>query len=250
MSTVYVGEAQVQFLNSQNFVQGAPGTNGNFQQGVIGPQTPDSFPQVVGLNATDPSAGGGTLIPGSGSTLQNFNMASYAEDVVMVLDPSTGDQVLTSAHLMKCNVLRGSRVMDHPLENGSIVSDYRIVLPIEIEMGILVDSTDGTDTYDELLTLFNNATFLTVQTNAGTFDNLIIENTPHDETPDMFGILQLTVRFREILLVTVQFQALAPTDVAVSSDASTIQRGEQTPSTTVLQDIVSGVQNVFSSGSK
>lgn len=156
-------------------------------------------------------------------------LSSYNQDVVGIFDPATGNQLFTEAAAMKCNVNRSSKIMDHPLENGSPVSDYKIINPIEIDLGIMIDSQDLANTYGLISAAFASSQFLTVQTNAGSFVDMVIQGLPHDESPDMYGMLVLGLRLREIQLVTVQFQALTASDVEKPTDQSTVNIGEQTP---------------------
>lgn len=156
-------------------------------------------------------------------------LSGYSQDVVGIFDPDSGEQLFTEATAMKANINRNSKIMDHPKEDGSPVSDYKIILPVEIDMGILIDSTDQEDTYDLIKTAFLSSQFLTVQTNADVYTNMVVSAMPHDETPDMWGMLVMGLRLREVQLVTVQFQQLAANDVANTTDQSTVNTGEQTP---------------------
>jgi hypothetical protein len=177
----------------------------------------------------------------SSDTMNQFT-SSYTYDVVAIVDPDTGVQLFTSAELMKANVGPTSKIMDHPLEDGSPVSDFKIILPVSLELGLLIDTSNFDGVYQEIMDAFLDSTFLTVRTNADTYEDMVIEALPHDETPEMFGMLQLSLRLREVQLVTVQYQALQSTDVATTTDQSTVDRGEQQPQTSnsALYDITKG----------
>jgi hypothetical protein len=132
--------------------------------------------------------------------------------------------------------------MDHPLEDGTPVTDFKVIMPVVIELGLLIDTSNFDGTYQDIYDAFLDSTFLTVRTNASVYENMVIESPPHDETPEMFGMLQMSLRLREVQLVTVQYQALQQTDVATPTDQSTVNRGEQQPQPTnsALYDITSG----------
>lgn len=165
--------------------------------------------------------------------------STYTYNVVDVIDPNTGVSMFNSVNVnaMKCNVLRASKIMDHPLENGSPVSDYAIVLPIQMEMGVFVNALARDGAYQLIAEMFESKTFLTVTTNADTYENMVIEAMPHDETPEMFGMLAIGVRLREVQLVTVQYQALQAQDVSDQTAQSTANVGEQQPSSSVAYDL-------------
>lgn len=190
--------------------------------------------------STIPEFEDGTLSPiveGDDDTTNQFQ-SNYTFDVVATVDPDTGEQLFAAAEIMKANVLPASKTMDHPLEDGSPVSDYRIILPVVIDLGILVSAQDFDSTYAQITLAFLAGSYLTVRTNADTFENLIIESMPSDETPEMFGMLQISLRLREIQLVEVTYQQLKPKDVAKTTDQSTVQAGEKQTQTgnSVLYD--------------
>ena len=181
----------------------------------------------------------------SDDNTQSQFSSSVTYDVVAIVDPDSGTQLFTSAEAMKANVGPLSKIMDHPLEDGSPVSDYKIILPITIDLSVLVNAASYDGTYQAMVQAFQDSTFLTVRTNADTYENMVIEGMPHDETPEMFGFLQIGLRLREIQLVTVQYQALAQTDVANTNDQSTVNTGEQQPqpasNNSAAYDLASGL---------
>lgn len=160
----------------------------------------------------------------------------YSTDVYQICDPDTGEQLFPYASLMKANISRPSKIMDHPVEVGTDVSDHKIILQVGIELSIIIDAINRQDTYDDIADAFTDSTFLTVMTSAGVFENMVIEDMPHDESPDQYGQLALGLRLRETLIVVTQSQPLSAQDVANNTDQSTVKKGETsssaTPSTT------------------
>ena len=51
---------------------------------------------------------------------------------------------------------------------------------------------------------------------------------PHDENPEQVDVIPMVLRFKEVRLVTTQYQALPARKVARPRDQSTVHRGEQT----------------------
>lgn len=157
-------------------------------------------------------------------------------DVVGVYDEDF-NQLFNLARPIKANVNRPARLMDQPIENGSLTTDFRIILPVEIEMNMIVQAYEQSGTYAQIVAAFLSTQLLTVQTKMGVFPNMAIEAMPHDESADMYTAVPLALKMREVLIVDVQFQALPPEAVAAPSDQSTVQRGDQTPQSSVLFDL-------------
>lgn len=143
-------------------------------------------------------------------------------DVVAVLD-SDFAQVFERARPMKATLKRDSQTMKHPIETGATVTDHRIVLPIEIELPLVLNSDDYVDVYAEIERLFLDGTLLTVQTRSGSYPNMCIASMPHEESPDGMDKLDLALTLHEVQFVTPTF---APLKVKHAPDAKTKDRGE------------------------
>ncbi len=145
-------------------------------------------------------------------------------DVVGVFD-SQFRQVFINARPMKASVRENSRTMEHPLENGQVISDYRILLPIDIDLPMIVSAAFYRDTYAQIRQLFNSAELLQVQTRATNYGNMIIAEMPHEETPEFYDVLTINLHFRQVQIV----QASSSFSPADPTEVSTQQRGEQNP---------------------
>jgi hypothetical protein len=151
----------------------------------------------------------------------------HGVDVVGVFDAGF-NQLFADGRPIKANVKEASKIADHPVEDGTTISDHQVMMPVEIELTLILGSKgEYRDTYNEIRALFRATELLTVQTRTGTYANMVIEAMPHDETADVFDAIPLVVKLREVQLVTAQFQALPPKAVAKKRDASTLKRGEQ-----------------------
>lgn len=145
-------------------------------------------------------------------------------DSVAVYDTNF-NQLFPNARPIKALVRQNARAMEHPLENGQIITDYRIILPTEIELGVIVQAQFYQSTYQEILNNYMNSTLLVVQTKTATYLNMIISEMPHEESPELFDALPMGIRFKQVLLVTQQ-STYAPAD-PLQSNTQTL--GEQNP---------------------
>lgn len=151
-------------------------------------------------------------------------MTTTVTDVVGIYDEDL-QPLVENLQPIKASVTRSSKVMEHPLEDGSTVSDHRVFQPVEIEMTAALFPED----YARLREVFTRTETVTVRTKAGTFDSMIIETLPHDETIDAFDMIVVAIKLREVVFVETQFQALPPRAAGgrSNSNTSTAKRGEQ-----------------------
>lgn len=157
-------------------------------------------------------------------------------DTVAVYDQTTFLQVFPRARVLKATVKQEAKVMEHPLETGAVITDHRIILPTEIELSMLVQSRDYSDTYRNIKQYFLNATLLTVQTNADVYVNQLIAGMPHEEDPDQFSTLTVALKLKQVQFAQPQYGVVPKNP----SNSAKIDRGVLQPkerSQSVLADL-------------
>lgn len=160
--------------------------------------------------------------------LENTNLPNAASDLVGIFDQNFR-QIVIGARPIKVTVREISRIMDHPIETGSVISDHRIIMPEEIEFSTILPSGDYRSVYQQLETIFNAGTLLNVQTRTSTYKNMVIEEMPHQEDPDLFSTVSLGIRMRQAQIINTLSQALPPQSVKNPVDQSTANIGQQQP---------------------
>lgn len=152
-------------------------------------------------------------------------------DAVAVYD-QTFRQIFVTARPLKASVNPPSKLMQHPIENGSVITDFRVLLPIEIELSMLLTGDEYASMYQQIYNTYLRGDLLIVTTKVGMFVNMIIAAMPSDETPEMFDVLPMAIRLQQVQIIRTQYQALPPADVAAPADTSTVKSGEQQPKQT------------------
>jgi len=162
--------------------------------------------------------------------LNNTNIPSAASDVVAVYT-SSYQQVFSTARPIKASVQQDSKPMEHPVETGAVITDNRIILPIEIELSMVLPQGAYRPVYNQILQLFTAGTLLNVQTRTATYLNMLIQRIPHEETADMFDAIPLVIRLKEVQFISTQSQALPAVSVKNPVNQSTVNTGAQQPGT-------------------
>lgn len=152
-------------------------------------------------------------------------LSAYSTDVVAIYDENY-NPLLLNAKFLKAEINPTSTLMEHPLETGAVSSDHRIINPVEINLPIILPSPFYKETYQELYQLFKNATLLIIQTKADVFNNQMIMDMPHEESPEFFNALVLNVRLKEVQISTNVQSMISPRDPTRSS---TVDRGTISP---------------------
>lgn len=150
-----------------------------------------------------------------------------AVDVVGVFDTAL-NQLFPGARAMRAYVVPEAQLMEHPVEDGSVLTDFRIVLPIEIELHLFLPSNAYKTAYQQVAQLFKNATLLTITTRAGVFTQQLIQAMPTEETPETYDSLLMTLRCKQTQIFQTVSTTIAPLNPA---DGDTVNRGQIAPVT-------------------
>lgn len=149
-------------------------------------------------------------------------------DVVAVLEADTGLQLFEDARPLKATVSESAKLLTHPLEDGSNIVDHRIILPIGISLSLVLSAETYRSTYAEIRQAFRESTRVTIQTKADTYQNMYMQDIPHEEDPRLFDTITMIITLIESQLARTQIQLLPLTSVINPEDSSTSDRGEQT----------------------
>lgn len=147
-------------------------------------------------------------------------------EVVGLFD-SSFRQLIPDAVVMSATVTEDSKIFTHPLETGVEVADHKIITPVEIAVSVVLPRGIYRDLYAQIRQIFHGDNVFTVQTRAQTYTSMALASMPHEENPEMFDVIPMTLTFTEAQFVETQFQALPPKKVRNKRDASTVKRGEQ-----------------------
>lgn len=150
-----------------------------------------------------------------------------AADVVALYRAETMEQVLASLRPMTSNTQEGGDLMEHPVEDGSLIADHLVLNPTETELQMLVAAEDIPSVIDEARQLMLDGELLTAQTRTGSIFNMVIVGLPRDERPEAMDSPLVLLRLRQARFITPEYGDIRPTQAARPQQATTRQRGQQ-----------------------
>lgn len=171
---------------------------------------------------------------------RNLLTKTPADVVKVALDSDPSAQVFTAARAMKVNLMPSSKLMDHPIEDGSLVTDFRIVNPKELELSVICTGKNWKTVYNQINTGYLNGELYTITTKSGVYPHMMMQAIPHDEVPDMFDVLAVSIKFREVMLAVTNYTALPAKQVKKPDDVSTTPRGSVSSTATSKSVVSSG----------
>lgn len=132
-------------------------------------------------------------------------------------------QVFRDARPIKAVIKESSKVMEHPIENGAVVTDHRIILPVEIQLSMILTPETYRQTYQQIKQYYLEGTLLVIQSRSGIYINQLIQEMPHEEDPTIYDTISLSLNLKQVQMVTAQYTTTPRTP----KNTNTTDRGAQ-----------------------
>lgn len=137
--------------------------------------------------------------------------------------------------VMSAEVVEDCKLTEHPLENGQVLADNKVILPTEINVQITLPAQDYKDKLATLKKYKDENKMLYIETKFGSYPNMQIVSIPCSMNINNINRLTFNVKFREVL-VSGQ-NVVVPENVA---DSDTINTGTQSGILKSLSSVVFG----------
>lgn len=147
--------------------------------------------------------------------------------LVAILDGESFEQLFVSASPMRVSVLEEKKTTKFPVEDGSTRSDHVVQEPRQISIDLMIEDEYARDMYLQVQQAWNDNKLVIVQTKVGSYENMLIETMPHDETPELGNGIAMPIRLSEWRTVTPQYGSLPPTKVASKKQSDTAKQGQK-----------------------
>lgn len=153
--------------------------------------------------------------------------ASRAADVVAIYRSESMEQVLGQLRPLSASTYETAELMEHPVEDGSLIADHLVLNPTELEFTTRASTEDIPALIDEARQLQIDAELLTVQTRSGSIFNMVLTGFPRNEDPDAPLAPLVVLRFRQARFITPEYGDIQQRQAARPRQASTTARGQQ-----------------------
>lgn len=169
------------------------------------------------------------------------------DEPVTALFDEDGNQIFETIGILSLSVGQTSVFAEHTLEDGTVVSDNKIILQGRVNGQVVLDSADYVEVYKKLKDAYINTVRFTVQTRVDSYDNMYLESLPYEESSKISGTIAMAISFVEQQFVEVKTGTLPPAKVKAPQNADTVDSGTKLPQSnqTTLQKISSSLGGLF-----
>lgn len=146
---------------------------------------------------------------------KNKNFAVYCEN----------KEVLTNVAFIDGSVEDSATVMEHPLENGSVISDHVVFNPRKVSLSILLNDDDN-ESLAEINEYYENSTLLKIKAKGEMFSNMIIFAKPFKLSPSYYNQTSYSLSFKAVQLAESQYVKMPIDVVRNPENSSTVSLGQ------------------------
>lgn len=134
----------------------------------------------------------------------------------------TGFLGLNTAY-MSAEINEQSKLMEHPIEDGTVTADFKVRMPTEITVRITLPEQKYEDILAELKEYKDKGQMLYVETKYGNFKNMQIVSIPVQLTVENISRLTFSIKLKEVIIHQKVFGVANPADI---KDTVTVNQGQ------------------------
>lgn len=157
---------------------------------------------------------------------------------------------LLASSIMSCNVVDDSKMCEHPIESGAVITDHKIFTPTEIDIRLSLPNYIYQSVYHELEEIYESSPKLRIKTKAGWYNNMVLQAMPHEEKPENFDRIVFDLHFKEVMEIEPKYIKLQPSQLKNAENSTTkkvgINNTNNTKKTSILKQGVNGIKGLFS----
>ena len=146
------------------------------------------------------------------------NLAIYVQD--------GNTEALINAKIFDGSAAVDKKLMEHPKENGTVITDHVIDDPSKCNVKLVIEDDDA-ETLNELMDYYRNSTPLIVKIKNEVFSNLIINGKPLSADSEHYNATVYNLSFKEVQEAVTQYVEMPQNKVKNPTNASRVKTGHK-----------------------
>lgn len=171
--------------------------------------------------------------------ISNLGIVSTQQQRYIAILDQDYNKLLDQIIILDVKVKQDKLAMQHTIETGSVITDYTVLRPVEIDISILINTPDYQDIYFQILGYYENSTLLTIQTKTAIYENQFLTSIPHVENAEMYNAFAMVLKFQQAQIV----QATYNVSPKYPSNSQIVNRGTQQATAANDQQTINAAQS-------
>lgn len=155
---------------------------------------------------------------------------------IAIYEQSENQQILTGLQFLDGSAQIDKKLMEHPKEDGTLITDHIVNEPTQVTLQILLSDDDSTS-LNQLQDLYNNATPLIIKIKNELHTNLIMSGKPLKADSNHFNKTVYDLTFKEIQEAVTLYVKMTVPQVKQKANASKVNTGHKQVNRSVAASI-------------
>ena len=137
-------------------------------------------------------------------------------------------EIFTDVKIFDASVTKDKQLMEHPKEDGTLITDHVVENPTEITMQVLISDFDSAS-LNQIQDYYKNSTKIVIKVKNQIFPNMIMSGEPFKADSIHYNETVYDLSFKEIQEAVTQYVKMSVPQVKQKKNASTQKLGHKQP---------------------
>lgn len=137
-------------------------------------------------------------------------------------------EIFTDVKIFDASVTKDKQLMEHPKEDGTLITDHVVENPTEITMQVLISDFDSAS-LNQIHDYYKNSTKIVIKVKNQIFPNMIMSGEPFKADSTHYNETVYDLSFKEIQEAVTQYVKMSVPQVKQKKNASTQKLGHKQP---------------------
>ena len=155
---------------------------------------------------------------------------------ITISDPRNNVEVLQKVQYIDGSTTDDLKLMEHPIEDGTMITDHIVDDPKGCNIKIKIDDDDSSS-LSELLNIYKKRRKLTIKIKNEVYTNMYMSSKPLSVDAEHFNSTIYNLTFKEVQIAQTTYVKMKVPQVKNPKNASTVKIGQKQPQRSVLAGI-------------
>lgn len=141
-------------------------------------------------------------------------------------DQEENQEIFTNVKFFDASITKDKQLMEHPKEDGTLITDHVIDNPTEINVQVLIDDFDSSS-LNQINDYYKNSTPIVIKVKNQIYLNMVMSGEPFKADSNHYNETVYDLNFKEIQEAVTQYVKMSVPQVKQKQNASTQKLGHK-----------------------
>lgn len=141
-------------------------------------------------------------------------------------DQEENQEIFTNVKFFDASITKDKQLMEHPKEDGTLITDHVVDNPTEINVQVLIDDFDSSS-LNQINDYYKNSTPIVIKVKNQIYPNMVMSGEPFKADSNHYNETVYDLSFKEVQEAVTQYVKMSVPQVKQKQNASTQKLGHK-----------------------